>query len=187
LGPSCGRRDLPSGGRRFGAHSVSSCLVSACPAWGWAVDRGLCRCVCVSEFSSLHFMRRTLLAARRLYWARGAAAFSATARRSWLTCGVRCSTRWSGVAALRASYLPYLMAHTATRSPPSAAHSGRSPLDQVAGFDRSRACAAYACACTCSGYVHSAYLSTRGMYDMYVGAAASLHSFDSGCICVTFT
>ena len=42
-------------------------------------------------------------------------------------------------------------------SPPSAAHSGRSPLDQVAGFDRSRACAAYACACTCSGYVHSAY------------------------------
>ena len=30
-------------------------------------------------------------------------------------------------------------------------------------------------------------LSTRGMYDMYVGAAASLHSFDSGCIYVTLT
>ena len=34
-------------------------------------------------------------------------------------------------------------------------------------------------------HVRALCLSTRGMYDMYVGAAASLHSFDSGCIYVT--
>lgn len=98
------------------------------------------------------------------------------------------------------------MAHTATRSPPSAARSGRSPLDQVAGFES--ACLGLVpgteagCA-PCTGasrmiarvraprtrvhaymymqWLHALCLSIRGMY---VGAAASLHSFCSGCIYV---
>ena len=73
--------------------------------------------------------------ARRSYWGPGAAVCSATARRSFLTYGVMCSTHWSGVAASSASCSPSRTARAATRSPPSAARSGRSPPDPVTGFD----------------------------------------------------